>query len=82
MHTDLNRKSSLTIPLNIVTPTNFYETYTSQQPIAKLFHNGSTFLQNNEIIHQVANPSENWRYFFQINFREPFIESKKWMTVN
>jgi hypothetical protein len=111
LHNDLNRKSSLTIPLvNTITPTIFYDTWASKlewcvrgrecvwrreagvcvcevcgvcgwEPVARLFHNGNTFLQNNEIIHSV-NWTDEWRYFFQISFRESFNESKKWMMIN
>lgn len=64
-HTDDNRKCSITIPLNHSnTPTVFeYNT--------ELYHNGDTYLQNNQVTHRVPR-AEEFRYFLQISFEKPY----------
>ncbi|RZD43565.1 MAG: hypothetical protein CXT73_00130 [Methanobacteriota archaeon] len=69
IHVDLNRKCSLTIPLsNSNIPTNFY---LDEYVIAKLYHDGNTYLQNNEVTHSV-DWGEEWRYFLQISFKHTY----------
>lgn len=70
IHKDNNRKCSLTCPLsdsNI--PTKFYNL--DKHVIAKLYHNGNTYLQNNEVVHSV-DWGNKWRYFLQLSFNLPF----------
>ena len=72
-HTDVYRECSLTVLLSDThTSTNFYE---KDNLVATLPHNGSTFLQNNQVSHFVE-PTNEWRYFFQISFDRPFSEMK------
>tara|TARA_B000000565_G_scaffold253132_1_gene229282 strand:- start:3 stop:488 length:486 start_codon:yes stop_codon:yes gene_type:complete len=71
IHTDENRKCSLTFPLNDSNvPTNFY---LDEYVVTKLYHDGNTYLQNNEITHSVDWQDE-WRYFLQISFKYPYRE--------
>ena len=73
-HTDVFRQCSLTLLLNSVQAnTDFYE---NDNIVATLFHNGNTFLQNNQV-HHFVEPTNYWRYFFQISFKQPFAEMKE-----
>jgi hypothetical protein len=71
IHTDVNRKCSLTFPLSDSNvPTNFY---LDEYVVTKLYHDGNTYLQNNEVTHSVGWQDE-WRYFLQISFKYPYRE--------
>lgn len=76
IHTDVNRKCSLTFPLSDSNvPTNFY---LDEYVVTKLYHDGNTYLQNNEVTHSVDWQDE-WRYFLQISFSLSFDDVKKFV---
>ena len=72
-HTDDKRSCSITIPLNRSnTPTVFdYNT--------KLYHNGDTYLQNNQVTHRVPR-AEEYRYFLQISFEQSYEHIKSMLN--
>ena len=82
-HKDISRKTILSVPLSPIeySPTYFWEDKDSAEPLAiATFPDKNPCLMNVDILHGLENLSSEYRINFQIGFREPFSEVRKYLN--